>query len=354
MRAVKTTRAVTCIALGLTAAVTSGCGFFASAGEIPLGLEQGIPEIKQEIAFPSVDELTGGDLNAKLGATDPETGKPLISGVPTSLKKTTLAHVQGLLALAGVCRKTISVDEIAEGAEDPKDPKTDAAAASPVSNITVTVTNCTGDPRCSHVCGEWQGIELEAGATIQILTADQAAELAEQLAQAGGTKTAADALVALRLYMYQLDLFQGVDDANKDPKSLCNKATTTGKVEAYRECTTNLLADFELVLQHADLPEGESSREATETPVITYANLKGLTPDQPRRFVVDANATVTGRIKALVVAQKATKVRVVQRLRVKRPDLFEMNFDGAGLIIHFQPEVVVSVTELIKSVGGVK
>ena len=78
-----------------------------------------------------------------------------------------------------------------------------------------------------------------------------------------------------------------------------------------------------------------------------------MTPDTPKRFVVDANAAVTGRIKELVVAQKRTAVRVVQRLRVKRPDLFEMNFDGAGLIIDLQPEVVVSVTELVKSLGGV-
>jgi len=55
--------------------------------------------------------------------------------------------------------------------------------------------------------------------------------------------------------MYQLDLFQAVDDADKDEASRCNKKTTTGTVEAYRQCTTGLLDNFELVLQHADLPE---------------------------------------------------------------------------------------------------
>ena len=111
-------------AAGLLATVTlllPGCGFFASAGEIPIAAEQGIPRVRQEIAFPNVDELTGGDLNEKIGATDPETGKPLISGIPTSLKKTTLAHIQGLLALAGVCRNTIVVDDLVGGEGEKKD-----------------------------------------------------------------------------------------------------------------------------------------------------------------------------------------------------------------------------------------
>ena len=331
---------------------TSGCGFFASAGEIPLSAEQGIPRIQQEILFPNVDELTGGDLNDKIGAVDPETGKPLISGVPTSLKKTTLAHIQGLLALAGKCRNTIKIDDLSGGAGEGDEKKADAAATGPVSDIEVSITNCTGDPRCTFLCGDWQGIRLDAGATIQILSEAQAKELAAQLAKAGGTKTAAAALVAIRLLIYQLDLFQAADAANKDDASRCNKVTTTGNIEAHRHCTTQLLDNFELVLQDAHLAEGQTKRN--EVPVITFQHLNGIDAKSPKRFEVDGDDPVTARIKELVVAKKKTEVRVVQRLFVRRPDLFEMNFDGGGLIIDLQPEVLVSVTEVIKELGGVK
>ncbi|GEM_PF-6306532 len=337
----------------------SGCGFFTSAGELTLSAEQNIPRIKQEILFPDVDKLTGGDLNDKIGATDPDTGKPLIAGVPTSLKKTTLAHIQGLLALAGQCRRTIEIDDIDSGlgGDDKKDPKTTddkKKASSPVTKVAVTITNCTGDERCNFICKGWQGIEIEAGATIEILTETQAKDLATQLAKAGGagTKNAADALVALRLLIYQLDLFQAADEAQKNAESLCNKKTTQGKIEAYRDCTTTLLDNFELVMQDA-LPYPEGQTAANEVPVIRFRHLAGVNPDNPRRFEVDANDPVTARVKELVVAKKSTKVRVVQRMRVKRPDLFEMNFNGGGLFIDLQPEVVVSVTELVKSLGGV-
>lgn len=346
-------------ALGAISAMlfSAGCGFFASAGEIPISAEQGIPRISQEILFPDVDKLTGGDLNAKIGATNPETGKPLIAGIPTSLKKTTLAHIQGLLALAGKCRNTIKVEDIGAAAggtggnakPDPNNPT--SAAASLVTNVEVSVTNCTGDPRCSFVCGDWEGIELEAGATVQILSAAQAQELAAQLAKAGGAKTAAAALVAIRLLIYQLDLFQAADGSTKDDNSPCNKVTTTGNIEAHRQCTTQLLDNFELVLQDAELAEGQTERN--EVPVITFRHLKGISPGNPKRFEVDANHPVTARIKQLVIEKKDTKVRVVQRMRVKRPDLFEMNFDGGGLFIDLQPEVLVSVTEVVKELGGV-
>ena len=350
----KSSATLTVIAVSLSMGL-GGCGFFASAGEIPISAEQGIPRIKQEILFPDVDELTGGDLNDKIGATDPETGKPLISGIPTSLKKTTLAHIQGLLALAGKCRNTIKVDDISGESGDKKDDKKTGgagAAGELVSNIEVSVTNCTGDPRCSFVCGDWQGIELEAGATIQILSEAQAKELAAQLAKAGGTKTAAAALVAIRLLIYQLDLFQAAEDNAKDDKSRCNAKSSTGAIQAHRQCTTHLLDNFELVLQDADLAPGQTKRN--EVPVITFRHLDGIEADNPKRFEVDANHPVTARIKELVVDKKTTKVRVVQRLRVRRPDLFEMNFDGGGLTIDLQPEVLVSVTEVVKELDGVK
>lgn len=342
------------VAVSITALVgTSGCGFFASAGEIPISAEQGIPRIKQEILFPNVDDLTGGDLNDQIDAKDPTTGEPLIAGVPTSLKKTTLAHIQGLLALAGKCTNTIKISGLdGEASANEGEKKDEKPADGPVTDISVSITNCTGDPRCSFVCKGWEGIELEAVATIQILSEAQAKELAAQLARAGGTETAAAALVAIRLLIYQLDLFQAADEANKSDKSRCNKTTTTGTIEEYRHCTTDLLDNFELVLQDAHLKEGQTERN--EVPVITFRHLSGIDADNPKRFEVDADDPVTARIKELVVAQKKTEVRVVQRLRVRRPDLFEMNFDGGGLTIDLQPEVLVSVTEVVKELGGVK
>ena len=51
------------------------------------------------------------------------------------------------------------------------------------------------------------------------------------------------------------------------------------------------------------------------------------------------------------VEGKATSLRLVQRIRINRPDLYELRFDGAGVFVDVQPELVVSVLQLVKNLG---
>ncbi len=159
------------IGLGI---LLGGCSMFNAAGEITLGNKEKIPRVTQKIDWPDIDDLTGSALNKQVGATGPD-GKPLLSGIPKSLKKGTLAHVQGLLSLAGDCQR-----EIKGGikAPDPNDPvAVKKAASSPIKDITITITNCSGDARCKHICGDFEGVQLSAEVELELLTEAKAKEL---------------------------------------------------------------------------------------------------------------------------------------------------------------------------------
>ncbi len=314
---------VTCLALALV-----GCGFANAAGEFTLAEKQKIPRLKQKIDWPDIDQLTGSTLNQQVGAKGPD-GKPLLKGIPTSLKKGTLAHISGLLSLAGVCQRSHHVvEELIDPQKDPKGAAAQRAAKknSPIQDLTVTITNCTGDARCDFVCGGFVGLELKAEVEIQILNELQAANLKKQLSKAN-PENAADGIVQIRLNFFKFDLYQSADSGTE------------------KEVTTKYLDSLDLILNDA---YGEMHNDdGKETTVIQGKEITTIDPIIGTRFEVDPRSEFITNIKARVVSGKATSFRIIPRVRVAKPDLYEMRFDGAGIELDVQPEVVVSVLDAV-------
>lgn len=319
---------------------TPGCGLFESAGEVTLGAGE-LPRVKERVEWPNIDEMTGSALAGSVGTT--AEGEPLVTGLPTSLKKGTLAHVQGLLALAGDCRRTFTQEALGE-------------AGGPVSNLNIRVTNCAGDARCKYLCGEFRGMQIEASVDVELLNEKKAAELASQLRQAS-PEAAVEAIVQLRLRFFELMLFQAGDGGEE-------------------EDVTERLDEFEMIIAQptGELPDnlaGLSSSPTVDDPdgatdengdivqvpytgphwvkVLEGRFIKSILPGKPQRFEIDPNVPVTQALKDQLVAGEASSLRLVNRIRVRRPDLYELRFDGAGIAFDVQPEVVLSVLQLIKN-----
>ena len=301
-----------------------GCNLFKAAGEITLGNKEKIPRVTEKIDWPDIDKLTGSDLNKQVGATGPD-GKPLISGIPKSLKKGTLAHVQGLLSLAGDCQREIKGVIKAPDPDDPVAVK--AAANSPIKDITIRITNCSGDARCNYICGDFEGMQLSAEVELEILTEAKAKNLQKQLA-AANPENAADGIVQLRLQFFKLDLYQ-----------------TSATDEKKTELTTSYLDTFDLLLNDAwgDIP----NEEGLETVVLKGDDIRTIDGERGTRFEVDPSSEFIASIKKRVISGEATSFRIILRLRVLKPDLYEMRFDGAGIELDAQPEVVVSVLDVV-------
>ena len=315
---------ISAVAAVSLAMLLGGCGLANNAGEITLAAKEKIPRVTQKIDWPDIDSLTGSDLNAQIGAKGPD-GEPLIKGIPASLKKGTLAHVQGLMSLAGDCQREIKGGITAPDPDDPAAVK--AAANSPVKDITITITNCTGDARCDYVCGEFQGIQLAAQVELEILTEEQAKKLKEELS-AANPEDAAEGIVQLRLQFFKLDLYQ--TDALDDKKV---------------EITTPYIDSFDLLLNDAwgDI----RNEDGLETVVMQGDDIQKINGDNGTRFEVDPASQFIASIKQRVVDGLATRFRIILRMRVLKPDLYEMQFDGAGVELDAQPEVVVSLLEAI-------
>jgi hypothetical protein len=325
-------------ALAPLALLVTGCGLFETAGEVTLGKGQ-LPRVTQRIEWPNIDDMTGSALSGAAGAT--KDGEPLVTGLPGSLKKGSLAHVQGILGLAGDCQRSFTMPDLAKGGA--------------VSNLEIRLTNCAGDDRCSALCGDFRGMRIEAGVDVLLLDEKKAKSLAAQLRQAK-PEAAVEAIVQLRLRFFELKLFQN-DDAGTE------------------QDVTQRLDDLEMILSETagELPEnleGPYSPEtiddpdapsgATDVEQVPYVGphwvkvLEGryvarIDPTHPQRFEIDPTVPFSQRLKDTLVQGKPASLRLVMRLSIARPDLYELRFDGAGVEVDVQPEVVLSVLQLIKN-----
>ncbi|MCO4763023.1 MAG: hypothetical protein KC502_16015 [Myxococcales bacterium] len=328
----------------VSAFTAQGCAFFESAGEVTLGKGQ-IPRVTEELAWPDIDEMTGSALAGRVGSRN---DGPLINGAPTTLKKGTLAHVQGILSLAGDCQRVFRKAQLTD--DDTKS----------VKNLAVRVTNCTGDARCAYLCGDFRGLEMEAAVEIELFDEEDAKKLAKQLADAS-PEAAVEAIVQIRLQFFKLELYQTGDDGKRenvtDRLSLFDLILTETGVQRSVAEIVALEAERDAALRKAE-------EDGTEFDPSPWATLPSWVKVLDRRYVTDIGATPKGEryeidpssallksIKQTVVKGESTSLRLVQRIRVERPDLYDLRFDGAGFSIDVQPEVVVSVLQLIKNLG---
>ncbi len=289
----------------LVVLVTPACGFLESAAEYTFGPgEDQIPRIRQEILWPSADQLSPGSFNDEQTAGVP--------GFPDSLTEAmgdgTLAHLKGALDLSGDCYAEHVQEVVA--AEEGKE--------SQLSNMVVSVTSCTEDRRCASLCGdEFLGLKLAARVTILLVSEEQAAEIKDQLAE-----VSTDAIVQIRLQFYDLAMFQ--------------KASP----DAEPENINQLLDNFQLGM---DNDEGDS------TVIVAHRYLKDISPETPQRFEIDNDAAFTKKLKESIFAGEPTSVNLFLDLSIPRASLYDMQIGDAGVVFEVQPEVVISVIEVAKS-----
>ncbi len=320
------------------ALLATGCGLFETAGEVTLGKGQ-LPRVAQRIEWPDIDQMTGSALSGAAGAT--KDGEPLVTGLPGSLKKGSLAHVQGILGLAGDCQRSFTKPDFGKG--------------SAVSNLEIRLTNCAGDDRCTYLCGDFRGMRIEAGVDVQLLDEKKAKNLAAQLRQAS-PEAAVEAIVQLRLRFFELKLFQN-DDAG-------NEVDVTGRLDDLEMILTETTGELPENLEGPYSPETVDDPNApdgaTDVAQVPYDGaawvkvLEGryvdrIEPGRPQRFEIDPTVPFSERLKDTLVAGNPASLRLVTRMSIARPDLYELRFDGAGVEVDVQPEVVLSVLQLIKN-----
>lgn len=268
----------------------AGCAVVESAGEVTFG-SQSIERVSQEVLWPSADELSG------LSAEDTAD----IDGFPTSLQDGTLAHLAGALGAGGECRKTIE-SEIQSDA---------------VSSVEVSLAVCGDDDRCTDECGSgFRGMVLEVRVEMLLANEEQLADLKERLADVSPS-----AIVQVRLQFFELFMFQdGLDGERED--------------------TTEKFDGFSL-----SIGDGVSD----EVPLVQQRHLPLISEDTPQRFDIDGRSDFTKTFKRSIIAGQPISVTLTQRMRVPRPDLYQLRLRGAGTKIVMQPELVINVIDVAAS-----
>jgi hypothetical protein len=270
--------------------LSSGCAFLESAFELTFG-EGDIDPVEQTIALPSVEEMTG--------LSQEDTAD--IPGFPGSLKYGTFAHLQGALTLTGDCSRSFALTDL----EDSR-----------IKSAEVGVFNCTLDPRCADICGaDYAGIVVESRITIQIVDEALAAELTGAL-----SAVTPEAIVQVRLQISALDVLFGPPEQTVS--------------------LMPLLDDFQLWF---------ANEEGDEVLVVKKQHIGAISAETPQRFDVDSASAFTQKLKGAILGGQTADITVVQRMRVAQPDLYEIQFDGARVIILMQPEFVVSALEAATS-----
>ena len=279
--------------LGVMAVVglTSGCAFIEAATQQIFSNEQGIPEVRQDISWPSVDELA--NLDPTMMAQLQE------QGFPESLAQGTFAHLQGALQLTGDCAVSQTLDDFAN------DPVLKAAK--------VNVVSCTEDTRCADQCpDDFYGMTFEADVTVGLLDAATAAEIAK-------LGIGPSAIVQIRFLMNELEFYQQLGGGN-------------GNIH-------DAIENFELTLAN-DAEE--------EVIVIRDKYLDSISEETPQRFDVDSENAFTAWLKDNVVQGNLVDINVRLRMRIPQEKLYDVMIDGAGVDLWLQPEIVISVLEVVK------
>lgn len=276
----------------------SGCAFIETATEQLIGEGQ-IEKVSEEISWPSVDELTG------LSAS--QIDELAQQGFPSSLSAGTFAHLQGALELSGDCNLSESL--------------TDISANPQLVSLDIDVVSCTDDARCDDICPDnFYGMTFTASVQLALIDEAKAAEIRDQL-----SSVTPDAIVQIRFLVYELEFFQRL--AQDGPKISIHP----------------WLDDFSLSL---------GDTEGNEVLVIDYPYLDGIGPESEaksaQRFDIDSASTFTQTLKASILAGKTVDIRVILAMRIAQGDLYEVGIDGAGLDIDLQPEIIVSVLEVLK------
>ena len=273
----------------------SGCGFIESAAELTFGEGQ-IPLLENEFQYPSVNQISGLD----------ET-ESVIPGFPSSLEKSTLAHLVGALSAQGECGQQI---DLTEGLDQTQ---------SSLMSAYFELSACAEDGRCKAQCPEgFYGLNALVRVKMKALSKEQTEEITKLLSE-----DSASAIVQIRLNFAKLSFFQGEGDE-------------------YEE-TNQWVEGFELNIGSKD--QVLNFLDQTDFEKITQSNNQ----DQFERYALPREHPVTvGLIEELLSGEEFI-LDIEQRFRLPREALYLMHLSPAGISQVIQPEVVISAIEVATS-----
>ena len=279
--------------LAALALLLPACAFVEAAGELTFGADD-IPAFVVESDFPTVDEM-GAEAAEDLGE---------VPGFPDTFAGATLAHLQGAVLLAGECRRTVALDQ--QGEDDRI-----------AGRRSYTVAACPLQGRCAEACGAaGAGLDLELAAELELMDAEQAAEVSDMLSDASS-----DSIVQIRLRFSELGL-----------------SWRDGAATSLRH---DWVQDFRLLIRS---PSGRQQLE-----VVPPGYLERIRPDSPQRFALDDRSPITQGLKQAIVDGQAVHLTVVVQAHVPQWALYPIELSRAGLRVDMQPEIVISVVEAATS-----
>ena len=162
------------------------------------------------------------------------------------------------------------------------------------------------------------GMTFEADVSVGLLDEATAAEIAK-------LGIGPSAIVQIIFVMYELEFYQQLGGGN-------------GNIH-------DAIEAFELTL---------ANDSGDEVVVIRDKYLDSIVPppaDDPtavQRFDVDSESPFTAWLKENVVQGNLVDVNVKLRMRIPQDKLYDVMIDGAGVDLWLQPEIKVSVLEVVK------
>ena len=279
----------------------SGCGFIESAGELTFGEGQ-IPLLENEFQYPSVNQI------ANLDQTE-----EVVPGFPSSLEKSTLAHLVGALSAQGECGQQIDLSEdLGQGQSN-------------LLEAYFELSACGEDGRCKAQCPEgFYGLNAFVRLKMKALTKEQTQEITKLLSE-----DSSSAIVQIRLNFNTLSFFQGEGDD-------------------YLE-TNQWVEGFELNIGTQDKKLNFLNQNDFEKITQSTSN------DQFERYELPREHPVTVGLIQQLLAGDDFILDIEQRFRFPREVLYLMHLSPAGISQIIQPEVVINAIEVAtSSLGGAK
>ena len=389
-----------CVFIGL-ALFLGACAAAETAGQITFGEtdwtgdgQAVLPKLSTVLPWPNIDDLLEGQIDpSQIGA---------IPGVPTEFAYGTFAHLQGALRLSGECKLDVPFDSETLGGED-----------SPFLEASFQILSCMADPvtgeampGCAEDCGDFLGLRFETRLDVQIL--DQAqAEAVVNLAEDQGITVTPEAIVQMRMRFFELSVYQGdyetgmmdvacSSDSDCAAAFQCLSGACTCRASVEDDCAGDLkqqtldpdinlmekLSGFEFALSRTAAARDQVDSEvlenlefcnfacdetqecdittvppvcipakdlAEEVVVVDSVSVKTISPYTPQRYDLASDSDIITEIKTNITQKKEASISLIQRLHIEQENLYDVTFQGGGLAVEVQPEVVISGLEVATS-----